>query len=124
MNRNWLEWAILIASVVLVVGLVGYLVISGLTNSGPAMVRVEVMTDEARLGADGGWLVPVTIHNEGGAAAVAIVVEGTGVVAGTDESSELTVDVLAADSAVELVLGFSGQPEGEIQVRVVGYELP
>jgi len=124
MNRNWLEWAILAGSVVLVVGLVVFLVVSGLSNGGPAMIRAEVVPSAATDGPDGGWLVPMTVRNEGGEAAVSIVVEGTATVAGVDESSELTVDVLAADSSVRLVLGFSGRPEGEVRVRVVGFEIP
>ena len=124
MNRNWLEWAILVISVALVVGLVGYLLVSGLTNRGPAMIRLEVTAGEAADGPDGAWLVPLTVRNEGGNAAVSIVVEGTAIVAGTEESSELTVDLLAADSEVDLVLGFSGRPEGDVQVRVVGFEIP
>ena len=124
MNRNWLEWAILVISVVLVVGLVGYLLVSGFTNGGPAIIRLEVATAEATNGPDGGWLVPLTVRNEGGQAAVSIVIEGTAIVAGAEQSSALTVDVLAADSEVELILGFSGRPEGEVRVRVVGFETP
>lgn len=124
MKRNTLEWAILVTSVTLVVALVGYLLVSGMTNSSSAVIRLEATAAEATEGPDGGWLVPLTVHNEGGKAAVSIVVEGNASVAGSEESSELTVDVLAADSEVELVLGFSGRPEGEVQVRVVGYESP
>ncbi len=124
MKRNWLEWAILVISVAVVVALVGYLLVTGLASGGPAIIRAEVSSAEAADGSDGGWLVPLTVRNEGGKAAVSIVVEGTATVAGMEESSELTVDVLAADSEVELVLGFSGRPEGEVQVRVVGFETP
>ena len=124
MNRNWLEWAILVISIALVAGLVGYLLISGLSNAGPAMIRPEITAVDAAEGPDGGWLVPLTVRNEGGEAAVSIVVEGTAIVAGTEESSELTVDVLAANSEVSLVLGFSGRPEGEVEVSVVGFETP
>jgi len=124
MKRNSLEWAILVISVAVVVALVGYLLVSGLANDGPAMIRAEVTAAEAAEGPGGGWLVPVTVHNEGEKAAVSIVVEGTAIVAGTEESSELTVDVLAVDSEVELVLGFSGRPEGKVEVRVVGFESP
>lgn len=124
MNRNWLEWAILVVSVALVVGLVGYLLVSGLATGGPAIIRLEATAPEAADGPDGGWLVPVTVRNEGGSAAVSIVVEGTATVAGTEQSSQLTVDVLATDSAVDLVLGFSGRPEGEVHLRVVGFETP
>jgi uncharacterized protein (TIGR02588 family) len=124
MKRNWLEWVILVISVAVVVAVVGYLLVSGLSNSGPALIRAEVAAAEAANGPDGGWLVPVVVRNEGGTAAVSIVVEGTATVAGAQESSELTVDLLAADSAVDLMLGFSGEPDGEVQFRVVGFETP
>ena len=124
MKRNWLEWAILTISVAMVVALVGYLLVAGLSNSGPAMLRADVVTAEATDGPDGGWLVPLTVRNDGGMAAVSIVVEGTATIAGAEESSELVIDLLAAGSQVELTLGFSGVPDGEIQVRVVGFETP
>ncbi|HET9755448.1 MAG TPA: hypothetical protein VFP66_03015 [Candidatus Limnocylindrales bacterium] len=124
MKRNWLEWAILVVSVAVVVALVGYLLVSGFVTGGPAMIRLEVTAAEVADGQDDGWLVPLTVRNEGGKAAVSIVVEGTAIVAGAEESSELTVDLLAAGSEVELVLGFSAQPEGEVKVRVVGFETP
>ncbi len=124
MNRNWLEWLILLVSTALVLGLVGYLLVSGLTSRGPAVIRMEVINARAADSIDGGWLVPLTVRNEGGAAAAAIVVEATATVDGTEEASQLTVDLLAADSEVELVLGFSGRPEGEVEVRVVGFETP
>ena len=124
MKRNWLEWAILATSVAMVVALVGYLLVAGLSNGGPAVLRAEVAIPEATDGPDGGWLVPLTVRNDGGEAAVSIVVEGTATIAGVKESSELAIDLLAADSQVELMLGFSAAPDGEIQIRVVGFETP
>lgn len=124
MRRNWLEWVILVASAVVVVALVGYLLVAGLTDGGPAEIVADVRASEASEGPDGGWLVPLTVLNEGGRAAVSIVIEGTATVAGREETSELTVDILAAQSEVELVLGFSAQPDGEVEVRVVGFETP
>lgn len=124
MKRNWLEWLILGVSTLLVIGVVGFLLVSGLTNSGPAVIRASASMDEAIEGPDGGWLVPLQVRNEGGSAAVAIVVEGTATVDGAEETSELAVDILAGGSVAELVLGFSGRPEGEVTVRVVGFETP
>lgn len=124
MKRNWLEWVILAVSVMVVVGLVGYLLVAGFSNSGPAMIRAEIDRAQAEGGPAGSWLVPVTVHNSGGTAAVSITVEGTATVAGMEESSMVTIDVLAADSEVELRLGFSGEPDAEVTVRVVGYEIP
>jgi uncharacterized protein (TIGR02588 family) len=88
------------------------------------MLRAHVGTDGATPGADGGWLVPVTVRNEGGTAAVAIVVEGTATVGGAEEASEVTLDILAAESEVEIVLGFSGRPDDEVELRIVGFEEP
>ena len=124
MKRNWLEWLILIVSTGLVLGLVGYLLVSGLTSRGPAAIRTEVLTAEGADSPDGGWLVPLTVRNEGDTAAGAIVVEATATVDGAEETSQLTVDLLAAASEVELVPGFSGRPEGEVTIRVVGFETP
>lgn len=122
MKRNWLEWSILIFSVAVVAGLVGYLLLAGLSDRGPALIRAEIA--EGAEGPDGGWLAPLTVRNEGGRAAVSIVVEGTAIVDGSEESSEVTINLLAAGSEVELTLGYSREPEGEVQVRVVGYETP
>jgi len=124
MKRNWLEWLILIVSIGLVIGVVGYLLVSGLTSRGPASIRTQVISAEAVDSPDGGWLVPLIVRNEGGTAAAAIVVEATAMVDGAEEASQLTVDLLAADSEVELALGFSGRPAGEVNVRVVGFETP
>lgn len=124
MKRDWLEWTILGVSVVLVVGLVGYLVVAGLTNDGPPAFRTEIQAADASASTDGGWLVPLRVMNDGGEAAVAVVIEGTATVAGVNESSQLVVDVVAAGSAVDLVLGFSARPDGEIHVRIVGFETP
>lgn len=124
MKRNWLEWVILTVSVLLVVGVVGYLLVTGLTNGGPALIRASAAMDDGVEGPDGGWLVPLLVRNEGGSAAVVIVVEATATVDGTEETSELAIDILAAGSEAELVVGFSGPPQGDVAVRVVGFETP
>ena len=124
MRRNWLEWAILAVSVTVVALLVAYLAIVGLSGSRPASIRAEVGPAGMTAGPDGGWLVPVQVRNDGGVAAISIVVEGTATVAGEEEVSELTVDVLPAESKVEVLFGFSGQPDGDIRLRVVGFETP
>ena len=124
MKRNWLEWLILAVSVSLVAGLVGYLLVTGLTNGGPPVIRATVSAEDATEGPDGGWFAPLLVANEGGSAAVAIVIEGSATVDGAEETSQLVVDILAAGSQVELVLGFSARPEGQVKLRVVGFESP
>ena len=124
MRRNWLEWAILAVSIAVVVALVGYLAVAGLSGSRPAQIRAEAAPAAGVIGPDGGWLVPVTVRNDGGIAAMTVVLEGTASVAGVDEVSEITVDVLPAESDVEVVLGFSGEPDSDVELRIVGFETP
>jgi uncharacterized protein (TIGR02588 family) len=124
MRQNWLEWAILAVSIAVVVMLVGYLAVAGLSGSRPAQVSAEADPAAATAGPYGGWLLPVTVRNGGGIAAMTVILEGTASVAGIDEVSEITVDVLAAESEVEVVLGFSGEPAGEVELRIVGFEIP
>ena len=124
MRGNWLEWAVFIVSTAVLVLLVGYLAIAGFTGGGTASIRAEVDAAAATTGPGGGWLIPVVVRNDGGTAAVSIVVEGTATVSGAEEVSELTIDVLPAESEVEVVLGFGGEPDGEVDLRVVGFETP
>lgn len=124
MRRNWLEWAILAVSIAVVVALVGYLAVAGLSGSRPAQITAEADPAAAVIGPDGGWLVPVTVRNDGGIAAMTVILEGTASVAGVDEVSEITVDVLPAESDVEVVLGFSGEADSDVELRIVGFETP
>lgn len=71
-----------------------------------------------------GWLIPVRVYNRGGSAALSVAVELTATVDGKEELSELTVDVLAGGSEVELLARFSAEPDGSVAVRVVGLETP
>ena len=51
-------------------------------------------------------------------------VRGTATIAGDEEESELTVDYLPAGTSVEVSIGFSAEPDGEVTVQVVGFRLP
>ncbi len=124
MKRNSLEWVILIASLAAIVGLVGFLVVEAVGDGGrPASVGATADVDRGSAG-ETGWLIPVRVYNRGGSAALSVAVEVTAIVDGTEEASELTVDVLAGGSEVELLAGFSGEPDGIVAVRVVGLETP
>jgi uncharacterized protein (TIGR02588 family) len=112
---------ILVVSLGALVALVGYLAIDLLagTTDEPA-IQVEVRTREPGNDA-GGWLVPVRVRNTGGRAALDIILEGRATVEGAEESSQVTIALLAADSAHDLVLGFSARPVGEVSIRIVSY---
>lgn len=124
MMRNSLEWVILVASLTAIVGVVGFLVVEAVADGGrPASVGATADVDRGSP-AENGWLVPVRVYNRGGSAALSVTVEVSALVDGAEEASELTVDVLAGGSEVELLAGFSAEPDGGIAVRVVGLETP
>jgi len=124
MRRNALEWVILAVSVVAIVGIVGFLLVEAVSDGGrPAAVGATADMDRAVAG-DDGWLVPIRVYNRGGAAALSVAVEVTGTVDGSEEVSDLTVDVLAGGSEVELWAGFSTQPDEDVEIRIVGLETP
>ena len=124
MKRNPLEWVILVASLAAIIGVAGFLVVEAIADGGrPASVSALADSDRG-IASEGGWLVPVRVSNRGGSAALSVAVEVKATVAGTEEVSELTVDVLAGGSEVELLAGFSGQPEGVVELRIVGLETP
>ena len=123
MRRNPLEWAILVVSVVAIVGIVGYLLVDAVGGRDSPVIAAEI---DAAAGMEGptGWTAPARIRNDGGSGVRQLVLEATAMVDGAEEASALTVDLLAAMSEVELVVGFSAAPTGPVEVRVVGYEVP
>lgn len=124
MKRNALEWAILAVSIVAIVGIVGFLLVEAASDGGrPAAVGATAHMDRA-VATDQGWLVPIRVYNRGGTAALSVAVEVTATVDASEEVSELTVDVLAGGSEVELLAGFSGRPEADVVIRIVGLETP
>jgi len=115
---------VLAISAALVVGLVGFLVVDGITDEGrPPSPRVELLPDEA-YEVENGWILPATVTNEGDQAAEALALRATASVNGADEESEITIDFLPAGTDVEISFGFSAQPDGEITVQTVGFRLP
>lgn len=123
MRQNWLEWVVLVCSVVVIVALVAYLAVTAVSTATPPAISVVAHADEAR-STDAGWEVPVTVRNGGGEVAATIVVEATATVAGETETAELDVDLLGPGTEEELVFRFSAAPEGEVELRVLGYSLP
>ena len=124
MRQNWLEWVALAASVIAVVGVVGFLVVDGISDEGrPPTPVIEVMAAEAYM-TDHGWIVPAELTNDGDIAAEALVLRATASVDGNDEESEIAVDYLPAGTAVTISFGFSAEPQGDVTVQVIGFRLP
>jgi len=123
-RQNWLEWVVLGVSVVAVVGLVGFLIIDGITDEGrPPEPRVELLA-QAAYELPGGWIIPAIVTNDGDEAAEALALRATATVDGAEEESEISIDYLPPGSDVDVSFGFSGTPKGEVTVQVVGFRLP
>ncbi len=124
MRQNWLEWVALAVSVVAVVGIVGFLLVDGVSDDGrPPTPVVELLTADS-YETDHGWILPAELTNDGDLAAESLVLRATATVAGAEEEAEIAIDYLAAGTAVEISFGFSAQPSGDVSVQVVGFRLP
>lgn len=124
MPRDWVQWAAAILGAVTVALVVGILVVDGAAGDGtPPMPSVAVHSEEG-YETPTGWVVPATLTNDGSTAAEAVILVATASVSGSDERSELTVDYAPPGSEVDVAFGFSARPEGEVEVRVVGFRLP
>ena len=124
MRQNSIEWVALLLSGVLVLSVVGFLVVDGLRDEGHPPEPVVVLRPDEAYATDHGWILPATVSNSGDTAAEALVLRATVTVDGAEEESELTVDYLPAGTEVEVSFGFSGQPDGEVSVQIVGFRLP
>lgn len=123
MKRNIVEWAVLAVSVLAIVVLVAVLLAEGLDGTRPADPQVTLRRSEARV-ASSGWIVPADIYNNGDAAAEAVVLEASATVDGELETSEIVVAFLPPATTVQVAFAFSGEPDGEIALRLVGYLEP
>jgi len=124
MRRNWLEWVVLALSIGAILTVATVLLVDGVGGaSDPPNPRVELRMEEARE-SDVGWILPATVTNEGDQAAEAITLEATAMVDGEEETSEVSIDFLPADSEVDVEIGFSGPPESGVQGRLGGQRLP
>lgn len=124
MRRNWVEWVALVISVAAILGVVGFLVVDGLTDAGrPPELRVELQRDAA-YETSTGWIVPATVTNDGDRPAVALVLRAAASVEGSEEESEVTIDYLPPGTDVEVSFGLSAEPDGEVTVMTVAFRLP
>jgi uncharacterized protein (TIGR02588 family) len=122
--RNWLEWLALGIGSAALVAVLAILIADGLGGGDlPPDIAIELHVEEA-YETDQGWLLPATLTNLGDEAAEALDLEAVATVAGIEETSALQVDYAPSRSDVEITFGFSAAPDGEVEVRVVGFRLP
>ena len=94
-------------------------------TAGERIAQLSITVDEIQPSAHG-YLVSLVIENRGNATAKTVVVQGTLKRDGKEvETSELTVDYVAAGSRRDIALFFAHDPrQGELAVRPLGYVEP
>jgi len=124
-EKNWFEWAVFGAGLLLVVATVSYLVYDGATAA-DTPPDIEVRLGEPRPGGVG-FLVPVTVSNRGGQTAEGVMVEVVLESAGSPEPErgEFTVAFLPRRGTREGWVSFRADPRaGKLSARAHGYEKP
>ena len=123
-KKNALEWLVFGVSTVLVLGTLTVLVISGI-RSGDDPPLLDVQAGRA-VHIDGGYRLPVTIRNTGGATAEQAVIEvlllsGEQVV----ERSELSISFVPRKSSREAWVTFRRDPSCcRVMARASGFNSP
>ena len=124
MRRNWVEWVVLVIGAAAILGVVGFLVVDGLTDAGRRPEPRVALQPDAAYETTTGWIVPATVTNDGDRPAEELVLRATATVDGSEEESEVTIDFLPPGTDVEVAFGLSAAPDGEVTVTTVGFRLP
>lgn len=119
-----LEWIVAAISSVIVLGLTGFILYEAVTKTGSepdirmAIERGVPMTD--------GYVVEITVRNDGHATVSDVQIEGTAELGdGETETGNVTINYLPAASGIEVGLGFSREVDPEqVTLRVLGYSYP
>ncbi len=123
-QKNGLEWIVFSVSLVLTLGVLGYLTYEVVRFAGtPPTIRVSLEAAESRAGH---FVVPVRAHNVGGEAAedvqVEVVLRVDGAVAGR---ANVTFVRLPRSATREGWIVFASDPRrGELRARVLSYTTP
>ena len=123
-EKNQLEWAVFMASTVLIAGVIGALVVFEVTRPDtPPDLRIR--TTETRASGDG-FAVGVEVENRGGETASNVAVEVELAIPGTrGERSELHLPFVPHGAVRTGDVIFTADPAtGTLRARVLGYERP
>ena len=123
-NTSLAEWIVAIASAILVLGVVGFLIYDGVKSPGkPPEITVEVDSIQA---AGPGYLVLFRAVNGGNTTAAEVVVEGElEAGGGRVETAETTLDYVPPNALVRGGLYFERDPRRlKLELRAHGYRDP
>jgi len=124
-EKNWLEWIVFAASLVLVLSMLGYLVYD-VATVGEVPPNIEVQLGQPQLQSNR-FLVPLSVTNRGGETAEGVHIEVT-LENGSkeEESADFEIAFLPRNSTREGWVTFKTDPRTveQMQARVLGFEKP
>ena len=124
LQKNWVEWTVFAAGLVLVVSTLAYLIYDGATmGSDPPSLEVRLGAPEQRTH---NFIVPVAVTNHGDATAEGITIEVLMETGGAEPArGELTIAFLPRRATREGFVTFQQDPRAaRLTARVLGYEKP
>lgn len=125
LEKNWLEWLVFAASLVLVVGTLGYLIYdAGTSGNAPPSIEMQLGKPQPRLNY---FFVPVSVTNRGDETAEAVHIEVVLESGGKEqESGEFEIAFLPRRSTRKGWVTFQTDPRRveQMKARVLGFEKP
>ncbi len=124
LKKNWLEWGVFAAGLVLVISVVGYLAYSGASlGNQPPDIEVRLGTPAQK---QFNFVVPVTVVNHGDETAaslrIEVVMEGNGQ---EQARGELDIPFLPRHAKREGWVTFDRDPRtSQLKAHVLGYQKP
>jgi uncharacterized protein (TIGR02588 family) len=118
-TAEWVTFAVALVVVSAVIGLIAVEIPGGKRAPAPVL---SVGAVEER---GGRFVVPVSVRNEGERTAAEVQVVASLTVDGDEVEGDQVVDFLSGGEVEELEFAFDDDPaDGELDVRVAGYQLP
>lgn len=123
-QKNWLEWTVFSLSMLLVVGILGYLSYDAITTADAAAELV--LETGAPISQTGGYAVPVTVTNNGDQTAEGVTIAVSLLRNGSDiEQGEFQAAYVPRHSSVEGWVIFHTDPAtAHLEARILGYQQP
>ncbi|HUQ40201.1 MAG TPA: TIGR02588 family protein [Acidimicrobiales bacterium] len=119
-SAEWVTFGISLFVLAVVVALIGVQALAGEDPPAPVVRREGEIRRE-----NGKWFVPVTLKNHGDATAENVQVTASLTKGDDVVEADQSVDFLSGGETEELEFVFDEDPEeGELEVRVAGYQLP
>ena len=125
LEKNWLEWLVFTASLILVMSTLGYLVYDGATfGEAPPSIEFQLGQPQQR---SNRFVVPVSVTNRGDETAQGVHIEVTLESGGKEqENADFEIAFLPRHSTRKGWVTFRTDPRSaeQMQARVLGFEKP